>query len=478
MQDADSAADEAALMALDELQVAPESVSTIAKAVPISGAEVVGEVSGMFAAPRGGTSSTAAPTYDIDVETFASHTRVQTYVDFFLGPARERFGIWLGRMARYEGVARDRFRLQGIPEDMVYLGLIESGFSNTAVSRSKAVGMWQFMAGTARLYGLKIDQWVDERRDPYKATDAAARLLSDLNGEFGSWYLAAAAYNAGSGKVSRGLRRLPKTDAEEGTDSMFFRLSSTRYLKRETRDYVPKLIAAALIAKEPARYGFDSFPNLAPLIYDEVSVSEQTGLDVIARLADTTTAALFELNPSFFRGVTPPARTVIVRVPRGGGTVVAQRWAELPANERVTVIDHVIARGETISVIAKRYHVDQAVILAANPKLRPRALRPGARLVIPISPVARATATNSPRRTPKARLSPKASASAGAANSRFHIVRMGESLWLIAQRYHVRVNDLRVWNDLTADEMLKPGVRLIIAPPGGGAADVSAESAR
>src|SRR6185436_1300602 len=154
LQDADSAADEATLTALDELRVSPESSTVVAKAVPVSGAEVAGEASGMFAAPRGGTASTSAPTYDIDVETFASHSRVQLYVDFFLGPARERFGIWLGRMARYEGLARDRFRLQGIPEDMVYLGLIESGFSNTAVSRSKAVGMWQFMAGTAKLYGL------------------------------------------------------------------------------------------------------------------------------------------------------------------------------------------------------------------------------------------------------------------------------------------------------------------------------------
>src|SRR6185312_16044269 len=207
---------------------------------------------------------------------------------------------------------------------MVYLGLIESGFSSTAVSRTKAIGMWQFMAGTARLYGLKMDQWVDERRDPYKATDAAARLLSDLNNEFGSWYLAAAAYNAGSGRVSRGLRKINKGGEDSVTDSMFFRLSDKRYLKRETRDYVPKLIAAALIAKEPSRYGFDTLPGLPPLVYDEVSITEQTGLDVVARLADTTTSAVLELNPQFFRGVTPPDRAVIVRVPRGTGTQVAQ----------------------------------------------------------------------------------------------------------------------------------------------------------
>ena len=483
--DTADAADAAALQALDQVPLdrldKDATHARNALGVPaVSGSEVAGEAKGMFVAPRGGAASITGPTYDIDVETFASHSRVQAYVDYYLGPARERFGIWLGRMARYEGMARDRFRLRGIPEDMVYLGLIESGFSNTAESRSKAVGMWQFMAGTARLYGLTMDQWVDDRRDPYKATDAASRLLADLNGEFGAWYLAAAAYNAGSGRVSRGLRRLPK-NLEPETDSMFFRLSDKRYLKRETRDYVPKLIAAALIAKEPGRYGFDGLPSLDPLAFDEVMISEQTGLDVLARLADTTAAAMLELNPSFFRAVTPPARTVIVRVPRGAGSVVADRWAALPANERVTVIDHMIARGETIGQIALRYKVDAALILAANPKVKPRALRVGTRLVIPISLNARANVATRSRAAAPRRVttpSPKAKALAADANSRFHIVRRGESLWQIGQLYHVSVKDLREWNDLMADEMLKPGIRLVIAPPGGGALDTPGESVR
>jgi membrane-bound lytic murein transglycosylase D len=480
--EADSAADEAALNELDSLQLGSALRDSAARrlnpaAPAVSGAQVVGEAKGMFAAPRGGASSTTAPTYDIDVETFASHSRVQAYVDYFLGPARERFGIWLTRMARYEGMARDRFRAKGIPEDMVYLGLIESGFSNTALSRTKAVGMWQFMPGTARLYGLQMDQWVDERRDPFRATDAAAHLLSDLNGEFGSWYLAAAAYNAGSGRVSRGLRKLQLDSA--GSDSMFFRLSDKRYLKRETRDYVPKLIAAALIAKEPGRYGFESVAGLPPLAFDEVSITDQTGLDVIARLADTTTTAIVELNPHLFRAVTPPNRAVIVRVPRGSGTTVAQRWADLPAEERVTVIDHMVARGETIGGIAKRYHVEVSYILAANPKVKSKALRVGQRLVIPVSLGSRANVPAAPRT--RARVSRVAAEDAAPApappSGRYHVVRPGESLWQIAQRYHVKINDLREWNDLTPQDVLKPGVRLIVARPGG-PSEVAAESVR
>jgi membrane-bound lytic murein transglycosylase D len=482
-EEADSAADQAALSALDSLELnTPDknpsrSLERGTVNVPVSGAEVAGEAKGMFTASHGGTASTASPRFDIDVETYANHGRVQAYVDFFLGPARDRFTIWLGRMARYEGMARSRFHQQGIPEDMVYLGLIESGFSNSAVSRTKAIGMWQFMKGTAKLYGLNVNQWVDERRDPFKATDAAARLLGDLKSEFGSWYLAAAAYDAGSGRINRGLRRL-HSDPDSGSDSMFFRLSDKRYLKRETRDYVPKLIAAALIAKEPGRYGFDSLTILPPLVYDEVSVTDETGMDVLARLADTTTAAILELNPQFFRGVTPPGETVIVRVPRGTGSNVALRWADLPGSERVTVIDHIVTRGETVSQIAHQYHVDAATIFAVNPQTRARALRVGMHLTIPLSPVARgnlkiasAAAASAPThraaRASRPADPPAADSQAVAAeHDRFHVVRRGESLWVIARRYHVRINDLRSWNDLAEDDMLKPGERLIVAAPG------------
>src|SRR3989304_5327899 len=223
----DSAADQAALAALQELEFKglgkgdDRARGVLPAAAVVGEREVDTEPSRLFDGARGGAASTSGPTYDIDVESFASRSRVLYYMDFFQIDSRDRFTIWLGRLRRYEGMIRSRFRSYGVPEDLVYLALIESGYSNTAVSRAKAVGMWQFIAGTGRRYGLSQDVWEDQRRDPFRATEAAARHLADLNEVFGSWYLAAAAYNAGAGRVSRGLERLP-TSEDANSDSTFF----------------------------------------------------------------------------------------------------------------------------------------------------------------------------------------------------------------------------------------------------------------
>jgi membrane-bound lytic murein transglycosylase D len=301
---------------------------------------------------------------------------------------------------------------------------------------------------------LSQDAWLDERRDPFRATDAAARHLADLNEQFGSWYLAAAAYNAGPSRVERGLKRLPAGDAP--SDSTFFELSSGRYLRPETRDYVPKLIAAALIAKNPGRYGFDPVAPLTPLAFDEVRVTEATGLDVLARLADTTTRTLVDLNPQFVRGVTPPRREVLVRVPAGAGPEVARRWAELPASERVSFLEHRVVRGETLSGIAQRYGVSTSLLMTANPGVKATRLRVGYRLTVPLSAAARREA--GPGR-PARRVEPVAS---GATH---YTVRRGDSLWVVARRYGVRVADLLSWNDLGAGEVLPVGRRLRVAAP-------------
>jgi membrane-bound lytic murein transglycosylase D len=382
-------------------------------------------------------------TWDIDVESFQDHGRVQYYLDFFMGPARDRFAIWLTRLPRYEAMIRESLRAKGLPEDLVYLALIESGYSNTAVSRARAVGMWQFIAGTGRGYGLRIDQWVDERRDPFLATEAAANHLADLSEQFQSYYLAAAAYNAGAGRITRGLARLA-SQPDTLTDDTFFELASQRrLLRRETRDYVPKLIAAALIAKEPARYGFTPIDSLEPLRFDEVTVPDVTGLDVIADLADTSLTALRELNPHLYRGITPPRRTVAVRVPEGRGAMVAERYAALPVEKRVRHVEHFVQRGETLSHISQRYRVSVSSIQAANPGVRPRALRIGQRLVIPLS------VRGAPTR---ARSAPPAGGT-----RTVHRVRAGETMSELAERYGVGLSVLLRANGMHAEDLLRAG---------------------
>ena len=450
----DSLADEAALEALHDFEF---------KSLAKGGEHVRGTVSapaspqmGDLAGPRGGAASSAGPTYDIDIESFAEYDRVRYYIDFFLGPSRDRFTIWLGRLPRYEGMIRAQLRAAGVPEDLVYLGIIESGYSNTAVSRSNAVGMWQFIASTGRNYGLTVNTWVDERRDPFKATEAAARHLADLYGLFGSWYLAAAAYNGGAGRVERGIRRLP---GDSVTDETFFDLSARRYLRRETRDYVPKLIAATIIAKDPLRYGFDSLPILAPFVYDEITVPDATGMDVIADLADTTIRAIVELNPHYVRGATPPRQASVIRVPRGSGTTVARLYAELPLSERLNFVEHVVRRGETLGEIGERYGVSVRLLRAANNNVHPRRLRIGQRLVIPVSPTARTRAAAG--RAPQPRLT--------VSGVRYHRVRRGETLWIIANRYGVTITELRRWNGMgPAETRLDVGERLAVVPPRSG----------
>jgi membrane-bound lytic murein transglycosylase D len=448
--------------------------------------------------------------WDIDVHTYASHPRVRYYLDYFQGPARSRMEVFLRRSARFEPMIRARFRDEGLPGDLGYLALIESGYSSEAVSRAYAVGMWQFMRGTGKGYGLRVDSWVDERRDPVKATAAAARHLRDLRERFGSLYLAAAAYNAGAGKVSRSLGKLEwdspaesvavpvdstaeivdaatadttdegveaaedsvatLAEAEDTTgddteteaaadpsgitsDAAFFRLASNDLLAAETQDYVPKLIAAALIAKAPAHYGFD-VPAPTPFAYDSLVVDDATGLDVVARLAGATVLELRELNPQYLRLVTPPRSTMVIRLPVGSGPLVAERYAELNPKARVHYLTHVAGRRERLSAIAARYHLPMREIQVANPKLKGTRPTKGTRLVIPAAAVPSALAM-------------KATGTVGGGRAlrgarTLHRVRRGETLTGIARRYRVTVRSLRRVNALSSDHALRAGMRIRI----------------
>ena len=450
----DSAADQSALDSLHGRSA--DTLSTPRTNQPLAGEDVRQEAEQLF----GGETAT----FDIDVTTYAGHRRVLEYLEFFQLDSRDRFAIWLSRLGRYEGMVRARLRARGLPEDLVYLSLIESGSSNTAVSRARAVGMWQFMAGTARAYGLQIDSWIDERRDPFKATDAAVAHLADLVERLGSVYLAAAAYNAGAGRIERAIRRLPGAEPDSVDDQTFFDIANNRRtLRRETRDYVPKLIAAALIAKQPARYGFTDIERMSPLVFDEVSIPDATGLDVLARLADTSVASMLELNPQVVRGITPPGRPVVIRVPRGTGARVAERYAELPINERVTFVDHYVGRGETLSGIAQRYQVTVTMLQAANPHLRARSLRVGQRIIVPMSGrvVPRAAWSTPPE--PRVRRSgTRYRAAQSVSGATTHRVAPGETASGIARQHGVGLMALLEANDLTMRSVIRPGDVLLI----------------
>jgi membrane-bound lytic murein transglycosylase D len=418
--------------------------------------------------------------WDIDVESYADHPRVRYYLDYFQGPARGGMEIFLKRGARFEPMIRSRFEAEGLPGDLGYLALIESGYSSEAVSRSHAVGMWQFMRGTGKGYGLRVDSWIDERRDPVKATDAAARHLRDLRERFGSLYLAAAAYNAGAGKVSRSLGMLqwdpdplgagtdtlaaeadssedeleaPPDSTDVTSDAAFFRLAGNDLLAAETQDYVPKLIAAALIAKEPARYGFPA-PDAKPLNYDSLVVDDATGLDVIARLARVSPSEIRELNPQYLRFATPPHAHATVRLPAGSGPAVAAAYDRLPRSRRVRYLSHVVRRGERLRGIASRYHLPMSELRAANPGVRSTRPSAGTRLVIPAVVVPSALAMQA------------TGAVGGGRGHRaglvLHRVRRGETLTGISRRYRVTVRAIRRANAIPANYVLRTGMRLRI----------------
>ena len=407
-----------------------------------------------------------ARTSTLSLAAYSEHERVKYYLDFFRGPARSRMAIWLGRLPVYEPMVRQRFEAAGLPSDLVYLALIESGYSNVAVSRSRATGMWQFMRGTGRWIGLRIDRWVDERRDPVKATDAAARYLQMLTQQFGgSHFLAAAAYNGGPGRVSRGLSRMGPVALDEPSDSTdvegededtwsdehFFSLADTRYIRRETKDYVPKLIAAALIARNPEAYGFGAIPTADPFPLDSVVVPDMTGLDVIAELAGVPPSAIRELNPHYLRSVTPPRTASVVRLPAGTMTKVNEAYASLPVSSRVAFREHVVTKGQTTSGIAKRYGVSVAALREANPEIKKKAPRPGQRLVIPAGAAARWTESD---------------AGSAPAGSRVHTVRKGETLGGIATRYRISVAKLKAWNNLSSNN-IRAGQKLKVGGSAG-----------
>jgi membrane-bound lytic murein transglycosylase D len=355
----------------------------------VSPTEIVAEVSKVFGGPppaaQSVDSAATGPVWDIDVRSYETHDRVEHFVGIFSGRAKDDFAASLKRQTRYGAMIRQRLKAGGLPEDMIFLALVESWYDPHAYSSAAAVGMWQFMTRTARGSGMRVDWWIDERRDPVRSTEGAVRYLAGLKDQFGgSLYLAAAAYNGGDGRVSRGLA-LYADDMKgvEGEDR-FFSLSDTKYLRPQTRDYVPKLIAAALVGKEPERYGI-TVDSLPPFAYDSITVPPLTSVAAIAAAAGTTVAEMKDLNPHILRGTTPPGDPFLVRVP-SGASWLSEKFAELPAAERLAVKHVESKKGESMASIAKKAGISARQLAWYNPKvakLKSGNLRAGQTILVP-----------------------------------------------------------------------------------------------
>lgn len=398
------------------------------------------------------TDSSAGPSWDIDVRSYESKSKVERYVQLFTGPAKDHIEEQLSRGTRYEPLIRAKFRAGGLPEDLYYLALVESGFDPNAYSSAAAVGMWQFMTSTGRDMGMRVDWWVDERRDPVKSTIAAVRFIKDLQEQFGSLYLAAAAYNGGPGRIARGLTRY--AGSLEGTtgDDLFFALADKKYLRSETREYVPQLIAGALIAKEPARYGLkiDSQP---PFAYDSVRVGPATPLAAIAKASNATIAQIQELNPQILRGMTPPKDSLQIRIPVGASVAFAAALDALDPAE-LAGISHVESKkGQSMASIATKNGLTAKQLAAYNPhakRLKSGNLAPGQTLVVPTLAVAAAAANV-----------PDPAIERYSHGGTTHVVRAGETIGGIAKRFHTTTAAIMRANGLKR-ALIFPGQSLVV----------------
>lgn len=360
---------------------------------------------------------------------------VLAYLNFFKtsrGSAIVETG--LRREGRYHEMVRRVLREEGMPQDLIYLAQAESAFQPQAVSKAGARGMWQFMSFAGRKYGLQKTWWVDERQDPEKATRAAARDLRDLYGQFGDWYLAMAAYNSGAGAVQHAIERTGYAD--------FWELYHRNVLPRETQNYVPIILALALISKDPGRYGIEFEPEPA-LKADTVKPGQAIDLRLVAETIDTDLETLRSMNPELLRLVTPPDPEFVLRLPEGTAERFFAEIAAIPPEKWVSWRRHKVEQGETLSSIAKQYRVSPAEVADANELATGASLEEGQKLIIP----AAARSEGSTGKLIRYR------------------VRRTDSIATIADEFDVTTAELRKWNHLRADHVVR-GTSLRIYPGG------------
>ncbi len=386
------------------------------------------------------------PDFDIPI---VINAKVEHFIQYFQTTLKGRFSGWLARSEKYIPFMKNVLKENGLPEDLVYMALIESGFNPYAYSRSKASGPWQFIYLTGKRYGLATTWWVDERRDPEKSTVAAAKYLKALYDMFECWYLAAAGYNAGENKIVNAIKRYRTED--------FWELTKYQYLKQETKDYVPQMIAAALIAKAPENYGFDDIEYQEPLGYEKVRVPELTDLSVIAKACEIPLEELKDLNPELLRGCTPPnSPDYEVKIPLGKKEIFLRNFEALYPIARLQFKTHTVRKGDTPQKIARLYRVDLDPFLEINRLNKTNPLSKGTNLLLPVS------GQGDWKPAPVVPKKPETENQAPKSEEIFYTIKKGDSLWSIANEMGINIGVISRWNKLHPEKKLIPGDKLRI----------------
>lgn len=354
---------------------------------------------------------------------------VAGYINYFSSRGRGTLEHALARSGQYDAMIRRILKEEGVPQDLIYLAEAESGFRPLALSRAGARGMWQFMSSRAKGYGLQRSWWVDDRQDPEKATRAAAHHLKDLYNQFGDWYLAMAAYNSGPGTVQNAVKRTGYAD--------FWELYRRNVLPRETRNYVPIILAVTIMAKNPAQYGLEDVQLEKPVPVDKVKINYPVDLRLVAECVDASASELQELNPSLLRMTTPKGEDFELHLPAGTGAKYQEAIAAIPSDMRVWWRYHKVQQGDTLATIARSYRTSPKAIAEAN-GLEDGALDAGSKLIIPIAPGKHAASedlqTYSRRATP-------------------YRVRKGDTVTSVAENFAVPAKMVRRWNRLKGESL-------------------------
>ncbi|MDA3902787.1 MAG: LysM peptidoglycan-binding domain-containing protein [Desulfuromusa sp.] len=378
----------------------------------------------------------------------SEHARVDHLIKRYSGSSKRTFGRWLERAGRYVPKIQMVFADEGIPLDLAYLAMIESGFNVHAYSWAHAAGPWQFIESTGKMYGLENDWWQDGRLDLERSTRAAAKHLKYLHKRFdGDWYLAVAAYNAGGGKVRKAVKKSASRD--------FWVLTEGHVLREETKNYLPKLLAALSIIKNLEPYGFADLNLVEPLEYETITLETSTDLEIIAGFCGISYLELKKLNPELKRWCTPPGvSNYQLQIPFGSTEQVRALYDQLPRDQRTSYHRHQIKSGDTLQVIARKYKIRVDDIISLNNIKNPRALQLGHNLILPL-------------KEGFTELPANALEDSYVRSRRItYKVRSGDSLWSISRRNNVTQKELRVWNKLGWSNMLRPGQILAVSKPG------------